>query len=116
MLRVETSGVHKGNRASVYPAGVACKRLCGDVPPAGFLQEEINHVCVAVEEPPAEELIRIPLRYAKLVDHKSSLQYNVMMRSIDVLHVLLRCALQPRGVYVFVTQPHDVGHASLYHR
>jgi hypothetical protein len=90
MLRVETSGVHKGNRASVYPAGVACKRLCGDVLPAGFLKEEIYHVGVAVQEPPPEELIRRsgPPEIGVLkfpADRKSSLAYNVDMCSKDGL-------------------------------
>jgi hypothetical protein len=90
MLRVETSGVHKGNRASVYPAGVACKRLCGDVLPAGFLKEEVYHVGVAVQEPPPEELIRRsgPPEIGVLkfpADRKSSLAYNVDMCSKDGL-------------------------------
>jgi hypothetical protein len=90
ILRVETSGVHKGNRAAVYPAGVACKRLCGDVLPAGFLKEEIYHVGVAVQEPPPEELIRRsgPPEMGVLkfpADRKSSLSYNVDMCSKDDL-------------------------------
>ena len=48
---VRSLGTNKGNRGTVYPSGIRCKSLCLDVLPAGFLKEEVNHVCVVVEEP-----------------------------------------------------------------
>ena len=51
-IRIENSGVHKNNRASVYPSGNRCRSLCHDVVRDGFLKEEVNHACIAVEEPP----------------------------------------------------------------
>ena len=57
-VRVESMGVHMKNRGGVYPAGIRCKSLCGDVVLAGFVKEEVNHACIAVEETPVDEIIR----------------------------------------------------------
>ena len=57
-LRIEGLGTHKKNRGGVYPAGVRCKSLCVEVLEAGFVKEEVNHACVAVEEAPVAEVIR----------------------------------------------------------
>ena len=57
-VRVESMGVHMKNRGGVYPAGIRCKGLCADVVVAGFVKEEVNHACVAVEEIPVDEIIR----------------------------------------------------------
>jgi hypothetical protein len=57
-VRVDSMGVHKKNRGGVYPAGVRCKSLVVEVVQAGFLKEEVSHVCIAVEEVPLEEFIR----------------------------------------------------------
>ena len=40
--RVENLGVHRLNRAGVYPTGVRCKDLCQDVLQHGFLKEEFG--------------------------------------------------------------------------
>ena len=58
LLRIENLGVHMKNRGGVYPAGIRCKSLCGDVVLAGFVKEEVNHACIAVEVTPVEEIIR----------------------------------------------------------
>ena len=59
MRRVENMGVHKQNRGGLYPAGIRVKSMCVDVVGAGFLKEEVNHVCIAVEEAPVKEVIRM---------------------------------------------------------
>ena len=58
MVRIESMGVHKQNRGGLYPAGIRVKSMCVDVLGAGFLKEEVNHLCVAVEEAPVQEVIR----------------------------------------------------------
>jgi hypothetical protein len=52
-LRIVDLGVHKKNRGGNFPAGVRCKGLCVDVVIAGFLKEEVNHACIAVQEAPS---------------------------------------------------------------
>ena len=105
-VHVVGAGVHKGNRANVYPSGVACRRLCSEVLRAGLLKEEITHVCVAVQEPPTEELIRKPLKYEKLRDYVSSLSYNETMCKIDEL--IMTCSEPPhnRVEYTFLSHNH----------
>ena len=105
-VRVECAGVDKHNRAGVYPAGCAVKRLCHEVLKRGFLKEEVIHVCVAVQEPPAEELIRKPLKYEKLRDYVSSLSYNETMCKIDEL--IMTCSEPPhnRVEYTFLSHNH----------
>ena len=51
-LAIRQLGTHKKNRGTVYPSGLRCKSLCVEVLKGGFLKEEVNHACVAVEEPP----------------------------------------------------------------
>ena len=53
-LPIRVCGVHKRNRGGIYPAGVRCCSLCTDVIEAGFVKEEVNHTCIAVEEIPVE--------------------------------------------------------------
>ena len=105
-VRVECAGVDKHNRAGVYPAGCAVKRLCHEVLKRGFLKEEVIHVCVAVQEPPAEELVRKPLKYPKLEDYKSSFSFNAEMCELDEL--LMTCFEQPynRVDYTFLSHNH----------
>ena len=55
---IVNSGVHRNNRGGVYPAGIRCKSLCASVVSQGFLKEEVNHVCIAVEEAPVHEIIK----------------------------------------------------------
>lgn len=55
-LRIESLGVHQGNRGGVYPAGVRCKSLCVDALEVGFVKEEVNHLVIAVEETPPEHV------------------------------------------------------------
>ena len=57
-VHVVNAGVHKNNRGGMYPAGIRCKSLCVDVVSQGFLKEEVNHVCIAVEEAPVQEIIK----------------------------------------------------------
>ena len=49
-VRIGSMGVHKKNRGGVYPAGIRCKSLCVEVLEAGFVKEEVSHVCIAVKE------------------------------------------------------------------
>jgi hypothetical protein len=51
-VHIGTSGVHEKNRGGVYPNGIRCKSLCVEVVQAGFVKEEVNHACIAVEEAP----------------------------------------------------------------
>ena len=52
-VRVEDMGVHNMNRGGVYPSGGRCKSLCQQTFKDGFMKEEVNHACIAVEEMPA---------------------------------------------------------------
>ena len=109
-LRVEGCGVHKMNRGGVYPAGVACMRLCDEVLRAGFLKEEVNHAGVAVEEIPIAEVRR---RIGEgLV---SASVYNAAQCALDEL--LARCFEPPYGDvrHFFVAQPYAVSPASISH-
>ena len=54
MLQAVGIGVHRGNRGGVYPAGVRCQTLLQEILEVGFSKEDVNHACVAVEEPPVE--------------------------------------------------------------
>ena len=53
-------GAHQKNRGGVYPAGIRCKNLCSDLGRKGFAKEEANHMGVAVEDIPFEELKALP--------------------------------------------------------
>ena len=57
-VRIESMGVHRKNCGGLYPAGIRCKSLCVEVLEGGFVKEEVNHVCIAVEEAPLQEVIR----------------------------------------------------------
>ena len=59
MVRIESMGVHKQNRGGLYPAGIRVKSMCVDVLEVGFLKEEVNHLCIAEEEAPVKEVIRM---------------------------------------------------------
>ena len=80
LLRTENLGVHMKNRGGVYPAGITCKGLCVDVLPAGFVKEEVNHACVAVEETPVDEIIR-----SRGADMVSAYTFNAENSSKDDL-------------------------------
>ena len=49
-LRIESLGVHKKNRGGPFFVGVRRKNLCVDAVESGFLEEEVNNACIAVEE------------------------------------------------------------------
>ena len=83
LLRVDSLGVHKNNRGGVFPAGLRCRSLCGDVLHAGFIKEDVNHAGVAVEEPPAEEFIRLRVHKGGVVE--SAAAYNIKQASKDEL-------------------------------
>ena len=87
-VRIESMGVHRKNRGGVYPSGVRCKSLCADTMAAGFVKEEVNHACVAVEEVPVDEIIRS--RGAHMV---SASRYNAENSTKDEL--LATCFEQP---------------------
>ena len=53
-LAIRHLGTHKKNRGTVYPSGLRCKTLTVQVLSSGFLKEEVNHACIAVEEAPPE--------------------------------------------------------------
>ena len=57
VLRVESLGVHKKNRGGIYPSGARCLSLATEVITAGFLKEETQHACVAVEEVPLDSVM-----------------------------------------------------------
>ena len=50
--------VHPNNRDGVYPGGTRCRELCVNLISSGFVEEEVGHIGVAVEEVPTSELIR----------------------------------------------------------
>ena len=56
VARVGTCGGHKGNRGGVYPSGVRCRTLLTEILNVGFVKEEANHVAIAVQETPLEEI------------------------------------------------------------
>ena len=74
-------GVHAGNRGGVYPAGTRCRELCTEVINSGFVKEEVGHMCVAVEEVPASELIRSCGKMKK----QSALEFNTEHAGKDPL-------------------------------
>ena len=88
--RVESMGVHKKNRGGVYPAGPRCKSLCANVVEVGFLKEEVNHACIAVEEAPMEEL---PILRKCNEAWESASSYNITESKKDEL--LIDCFKQP---------------------
>ena len=90
-VRIESAGVHRKNRGGVYPAGVRCKSLAVDVIEAGFLKEEVNHVCVAVEEAPLDEIIKSGAK-----DYVSASLYNAERSAKDEL--LCTCFQAPFNV------------------
>ena len=53
-LAIRCLGTHKKNRGTVYPSGLRCKTLTVEVLKSGFVKEEVNHACIAVEEPPPD--------------------------------------------------------------
>ena len=53
-LAIRCLGTHRKNRGTVYPCGLRCKTLTVNVLKSGFLKEEVNHACIAVEEAPPE--------------------------------------------------------------
>ena len=90
-VRVESLGVHRGNRSGVYPAGIRCLDLCTTVMGAGFLKEEFAMGLCAVEEMPPDEAMKLPDAHA----HKTGAQYNREASSKDDL--LKTCFSEPRG-------------------
>ena len=91
-VRVENLGVHRNNRAGVYPAGIRCKELCGQVMEAGFLKEEFSDKLVAVEEMPTHEARS---RGFNTTEDKTGSQYNREASSKDEL--LQTCFREPHG-------------------
>ena len=68
--RIENLCVHLENRGSVYPAGLRCKALCGNVVNAGFANEGFCHQLVAVEDTPPEHF------RSRGQDYQSGAAYN----------------------------------------
>ena len=87
-VRVENLGVHRNNRAGVYPAGIRCKELCESVISAGVLKEEISDKLVAVEEMPSHEA-------RKCSETQTGSEYNRRCSSKDEL--LQTCFREPYG-------------------
>ena len=87
-VRVENLGVHRNNRAGVYPAGIRCKELCESVISAGFLKEEISDKLVAVEEMPSHEA-------RKCSETQTGSEYNRRCSLKDEL--LQTCFREPYG-------------------
>ena len=56
-VQVGSAGVNKKSRGGMYPSGLRCKSLMVEVLEAGSLKEDVNHACVAVEEPPVSDVI-----------------------------------------------------------
>ena len=80
-------GVHRKNRAGVYPAGLRCQSLCTKVVPNGWQKEEATRRLLAVEEPPVERIRDFP------ADYVSSARYNADKCKRDKL--LATCFDQP---------------------
>ncbi len=85
-LQIGDLGVHRKNRGNVYPSGLRCKSLCEEVLEAGFAKEEVNHACVAVEEVPGPETVRIK-------GYESAAAYNQRESMKDAL--LSSCFMCP---------------------
>ena len=83
-LPIRCLGTHKKNRGTVYPSGLRCKTLTVEVLRSGFLKEEVNHACIAVEEPPPEV-------FPKGCESASS--YNI--RKCSVSDMLCTCYQPP---------------------
>ena len=105
-VRPGSAGVDRGNRGNMYPAGIACKRLCAEILTVGVLKEEATHACVAVEEPPWPELLRNPDWHSKLTDCPTSINHNTVMCAKDDL--LKTCFEHPydRVDYTFLSHNH----------
>lgn len=84
---VRRFGTHQGNRSGVYPAGVRCQGLCHDVFYTGFVKEEVDHMCIAVEEVPHDHVL------SRGKDWVSGLKYNQSKCADDAL--LMECYLPP---------------------
>jgi len=98
-VRVESTGVHKKNRGSVYPAGVRCKSLSVDVLEAGFVKEEVNHAVVVVEETPPDQL------RSRGPDYVSGSTYNGECSRKDEL--LITCFQEPYADVRFMALAHN---------
>ena len=97
-VRIENVGVHRQNRAGVYPTGIRCKELCQEVISNGFLKEEFSDKLVAVEEMPLHEA------QTRNIDETGS-QYNREASSRDKL--LQECFKEPRGNVQFNLLSHN---------
>jgi hypothetical protein len=78
-IPIQNMGVHPRNRGGIYPAGIRCKSLCQELLTNGFLKEECNHVGIAVEEVPYENVIQ------RGPDYQSMRCFNVVHSSKDEL-------------------------------
>ena len=97
-VSIENFGVHRQNRAGVYPTGIRCKELCQEVISNGFLKEEFSDKLVAVEEMPFQT------RSTRQVDQTGS-QYNREASSRD--EFLQECFKEPRGNVQFNLLSHN---------
>ena len=92
-VRIETMGVHRGNRGGVYPAGIRAKRLATDVFNVGFDKEDFAHNCVAVEEAPVSVQVNRSSGSAPTSKQESASAYNARKCSQDV--ILVSCFNAP---------------------
>ena len=97
-IRIENLGVHRQNRAGVYPTGIRCMELCQQVIDNGFLKEQFSDKLVAVEEMPFQAR-------STRQGYKTGLQYNRAASSRDEL--LQECFKEPRGNVQFNLLSHN---------
>ena len=97
-LPVNSLGVHPNNRAGIYPSGIRCKSLCQEVVEAGFIQEDVDHAGVAVEEVPIDHV------RSRGVGYVSGLKYNTE-----------KCAKDEHLLSCFEAPHNDVRHMLLSH-
>ena len=79
-LRPSDLGVHKRNRGGAYPTGLRVKELLVDIAGHGFVQEEADHNCSAVEEKPLAEILK-----EGGASFQTSLAYNIQECAKDEL-------------------------------
>jgi len=87
MLQVRDMGVHRRNRCGVYPSGIRCKSLCEETLASGWLQEELNHACVVVEDTPIDAVLEC-MANGKMTNqdpYTSGSQYNAQKCGNDEL-------------------------------
>ena len=94
-IAIQSLGVHPMNRGGVYPAGIRCKNLCEEVITCGFMKEEVNHACVAVEEVPIEHARSRGAEYVSglAFNASKSVQDNLLQTCFEAPLDEVRCML-----------------------